>query len=105
MVVTEMVRLEVMAGTRSGETVGALRADLEALPCLATTSREWRRAEELGITLGRHGLRVPPADLVIAAVALSHDVPLWHADSDFERIKKVLSGFRTFWSPHQVPPI
>ena len=102
-VVTDMVRLEVLSGARSVKEFGEFRADFEAVRCLVTTSKEWRRAEELGLVLGRRGLSVPPADTLIAAVAIEHDVPLWHADRDFERIKHVETGFRTFWSPQQVP--
>ena len=71
-----MIRLEVLVGARSHEEFSAFRSDFEAIRCLSATSNEWKRAEDLSVVLGRVGLRVPPSDLLIAAVAISHDIPL-----------------------------
>ena len=103
-VITDMIRLEVIAGARSSEEFVSFRADFEALRCLPTTPRVWQDAEELSLSLGRRGARVPAADLLIAAVAIAHGVPLWHADRDFERVRKTVPELRTFWHPHQTPP-
>ena len=104
-VITEMIRLEVIAGARTLDEFKDFRADFGALRCLGTTSQEWWRAEELSFVLGRKGLRVPPADILIAAVAMSHEVPLWHADKDFERIKQVAPDFESYWHPQKMPEI
>jgi predicted nucleic acid-binding protein len=101
---TEMVRLEVMAGARSWKEFGSFRADFETIPCLETTPRAWRQAEEMSFSLNRAGQRVAAADILISAAAVLHGVPLWHADSDFERVRSVISNFRTFWYPKQFPP-
>ncbi len=103
--VTDMVRLEVMAGAKSPKEFDQFREDFAAIPCLSATSASWRQAEEISFALGRRGLHVPAADLLIAAVAISEKVPLWHADRDFERVRQVSSGFKTFWHPHQAPSI
>ena len=104
-VVTEMVRLEVIAGARSLEEFKGFRSDFEALRCLATTPREWLRAEELTFILHRRGLHVPATDLLIAAVALGHRIPLWHADRDFERIRQVMPELKTHWHPRHTPAL
>ena len=104
-VVTDMVRLEVLAGAKSSKEFDQFRQDFDALRCLSTTTQAWRQAEDLGCALGRRGLPVPSPDLLIAAVAVSYDVPLWHADKDFERIKQVTSELRTLWYPHHSPVI
>lgn len=103
LLVTDMVRLEVLAGARSPSEFEAFRADLDMLPGLDTTAREWRKAEDLSIVLTRQGRRVAAADLLIAAVSMTHGVPLWHADSDFERVRTVAESFKTFWYPKQSP--
>ena len=104
-VVTEMVRLEVLAGAKSSKEFDQFRQDFDALRCLNATMQVWRHAEDLGCTLGRRGLPVPSPDLLIASVALSYDVPLWHADKDFERIKQAMPELRTLWYPHHSPVI
>ena len=103
--VTEMVRLEVMAGAKSAKEFDQFREDFAAVSCFSATTASWRQAEEISFALGRRGLRVPVADLLIAAVAVSHDLPLWHADRDFERVRHVSSNLKTFWHPHQAPVI
>ncbi len=102
--VTEMIRLEVIGGAKTGEEFKAFRADFDAVHCLSAGRREWARAEELSAALGQAGRRVPSPDVLIAATALCYDVPLWHADRDFERIPQVASTFRTFWHPRHQPP-
>ena len=102
-VTTDIVRLEVIAGARSFEEFGGFRADFEALLCLETTAREWRKAEDLSFVLNRAGQRVKATDILIAAVARSYNVPLWHADKDFERVREAVSDFHTFFYPKKNP--
>ena len=104
-VVTEMVRLEVLAGAKSSKEFDQFRQDFDALRCLNATPHIWRHAENLGCQLGRRGLPVPSPDLLIASAAVSYDVPLWHADKDFERIKQAMPELRTLWYPHHNPVI
>ena len=104
-VVTEMIRLEVMVGTRSDDEFAEFRADFDALRCLKTDPAHWLKAEELSILLVRRGARVPPSDLLIAAVALAHAMPVWHADKDFERVRHAVPTFRTLWYPQHHPEI
>ena len=103
--ITDMIRLEVIAGAKSPKEFDRFREDFAAIPCLSATAESWQQAEEMSFALGRRGLPVPSTDLLIAAVAISHGVPLWHADRDFERVKQVDSTFKTFWHPHHAPVI
>ena len=102
---TAMVHLEVLAGAKSHKELDQFRDDFASLACLETTSASWHKAEEIGFLLARRGLHIPAADLLIAAVAISHEVPLWHADKDFERIKHIMPDFNTYWYPQQRPPL
>lgn len=102
---TEMIRLEVIGGARSYEELDWLRIELEEVPLLETTEREWRRAEDLSFTLSRKGQHVASADVLIAAVALCYKIPLWHADQDFERIRQAILDFQTYWYPKQSPAL
>ena len=104
-VITEMIRLEVLAGSRSSKEFDQFRQDFSAIRCLEATPEAWHQAEDLAFTLARQGLHVPAADLLIAAVAISHEVALWHADRDFERIKQALKTFKTLWHPQSAPVV
>ena len=103
--VTEMVRLEVIGGTRSASEFENARSEFEVFPCVKATEREWKKAEEITFTLNRKGQRVPSADILIAAVAVCHRIPLWHADKDFERVKKWVQGLDTVWYPRRRPSL
>jgi hypothetical protein len=61
-------------------------------------SRVWERARELQVSLAVGGdhRRVPPADLLIAAVAIQADVPLVHYDKDYQRLADV-SALQHHW--------
>lgn len=102
--ITDMVRLEVIAGARGLEEFVKFQMDFDEVPRLETTLREWRKAETLSLVLNRQGQRVPAADTLIAAVAIAYGVPLWHADRDFERIRHVVGAdLKTFWYPKRSP--
>ncbi len=106
MAITDIVRLEVIAGARGLDEFAKFQMDFDAIRCLDTTTREWRKAEKLSLLLNRQGQRVAAADTLIAAVALSYGVPLWHADRDFERVKHVVGAdLRTFWYPKRSPSV
>jgi predicted nucleic acid-binding protein len=48
----------------------------------------WEEAGDLGYALARRGASVKTLDLLIAAYALSHSVPLLTTDADFERMRR-----------------
>ena len=47
----------------------------------------WEEAGDLGYLLGRRGVTVKTLDLLIAAIALAHDIPILTRDSDFAHIR------------------
>ena len=104
-VTTDMIRLEIITGARSLQEFAMFQRDFDAIPCLEMTRREWRRAEVLSFALSRRGWRVAAPDLLIAVAALAHGVLLWHADNDFERVKRVAADFRTWHYPKQSPDL
>jgi len=48
----------------------------------------WSEAGELGYWLGRRGATVKSLDLLIAAHALSHGVPILTGDGDFAAMRR-----------------
>jgi tRNA(fMet)-specific endonuclease VapC len=47
----------------------------------------WIAAGDLGFALGRQGVTVKSLDLLIAAIAIAHNVPILTGDRDFERMR------------------
>jgi predicted nucleic acid-binding protein len=60
---------------------------LEGCHSLADPTRLWEEAGDLGFFLARKGVAAKSIDLLIATYALSHDVALLAADTDFADMK------------------
>ena len=83
---TEWIILELMAGIGSGENSGSLLGRLAPVHRLPLTDAGWELAWDLAARLRKKGVSCSAADCLIAAVAILHDVPLIHCDSDFSLI-------------------
>ena len=82
-VVTELRR-----GLRSRADRARVLAVLDGCHLLDQPPRLWEEAGELGYFLGRRGANVKSRDLLIAAYALTHSVPILTADRDFMRMRR-----------------
>lgn len=82
---TGMVMLELLSGARTERDYHELSQDLRALHYLPT-EEAWPEAWHLSFRLRRHGVTVPSADVLIAAVAVAHRCTLLHADEHFTMI-------------------
>ena len=89
----DLVRLELLYGTRTAEEHRQRRQELDALDTCPVTPREWRRAIEVQGALAElgpdHQKVAKPADLVVAAAAEAASVELLHYDEDFDWIASV----------------
>ena len=81
-----MVRLELWSGVRSDHDRKLLRAYEEVIHDLAITDDVWSSAQQLASRCRAGGITAQATDLLIAACALHHRVPVETADSDFARI-------------------
>jgi predicted nucleic acid-binding protein len=61
---------------------------LQACHLLEQPPNLWEDAGELGFAAGRRGATVKSLDLLIAAYALSHAVPLLTKDRDFSTLRR-----------------
>jgi hypothetical protein len=59
-------------------------SELRGLRYLQVTWNEWRAAAKLGRGLAATGHHLPQTDLVLAAVALSHDLEVYSSDPHFD---------------------
>jgi predicted nucleic acid-binding protein len=94
-----MVALELLYSTRTVAEYQRTRANLRAgFEWLATDDEEWARAIDVQDELAQRGqLRAAKLpDLLIAATAERHGVPVLHYDGDFDLISSV-TGQLTEW--------
>jgi len=97
------IRLEVLCGARVFSVYEELQGFFDALTDLPVNEEVWGRAYALGFHARRKGLPKLAPDILIAAIALTHHVPLWHCDRDFEQLRQVEPALMTYWHPHQSP--
>jgi predicted nucleic acid-binding protein len=91
--VCDPVALALLRGARNVRELNALRAGLALLPACAVAPTAWARAQDMLEALalqggGRHRL-VAPMDLLIAAVAQEHELPVLHDDAHFDLIAQI----------------
>jgi predicted nucleic acid-binding protein len=79
------VRMEVLAGARGEDHLVALRRMLARAASIPTETTDWEDAAALFRACRRRGETVRRlVDCLIAAIAIRGDVPILHADADFE---------------------
>ena len=81
-----MIRLELWNGARGERDKRVLREFEQRLPELPITKDVWNVAYSLAQKARAARATAPGSDVLIAACARFHDVPLEHADSDFDRL-------------------
>jgi predicted nucleic acid-binding protein len=86
---TDFVVAEVLQGARNQEDFEKLAMTLDSLHYFHANKDIWRQAAELSFQLQRRGQTTALSDLVIAAVALRHDLELYATDSDFDRVAEL----------------
>jgi predicted nucleic acid-binding protein len=83
--VCDPVRMEVLAGARDAQHLTALRGLLARAVALPVGSAQYEQAAALYRTCRRQGVTVRRLiDCLIAAAAIAADVPVLHADADFD---------------------
>lgn len=84
------IRMEVLAGARSESHLVDLRGLLARATVLPVDSRHYEQAAILFRTARSQGLTVRKlVDCLIGAVAIDYDVPLLHADRDFDDLCQI----------------
>lgn len=98
--ICEPILLEYLNGARNLDEYRRYSEALGATRQLETTPDRWTRALEvhqlLAATGSGHQRSVRLVDLIVAAVAEEHGLPIVHCDTDYERIAQ-LTGQATRW--------
>jgi len=82
--VPDPVRMEILAGARSGQHLGQLRRLLARGTILHTNPMDYDQAAILYRQCRENGETIRKLiDCLIAAVAIRSDIPILHLDSDF----------------------
>jgi predicted nucleic acid-binding protein len=84
-VTISIIKLELLAGTKTNREFSRLKSRLDALPEVAFTEGLWDAAQELAFKLRRKGLAIPLIDILIIAGARSADAVLIHRDRHFDQ--------------------
>lgn len=102
--ICEMVALEILSGAPNRTWYEQTRQLLTGVPWVHMGNHEWQRALEVHMLLeqklGTNSRRgVKHADLLIAAAAEMHHLPLVHYDQDFDAIERVTGQAMTWVAP------
>lgn len=81
-----VVLYEVAQGIRSERERRTLLPALEALDFLEMDRATWLRAAGISAALRRGGITIPMSDIVIASLALEHDLPVLTVDPHFSEV-------------------
>jgi predicted nucleic acid-binding protein len=79
------IRQEILSGLRRPEVFQALRRALSDFPYLRIDAEDYDRAAEFFNLCRAVGIIGGPIDMLIAAVASRHEVPVFTLDRDYER--------------------
>lgn len=85
-----LIKLEILAGSKTEKEYNRLKTRFDALESLVTDDELWRKACENGFKLRRRGLTIPSTDVLIASCALQAGAVLLHADAHFNLMEKPL---------------
>jgi hypothetical protein len=100
---SEPILLEYLNGARNGAEHHRFERGLRAARLVRTSAEDWDRALEVHRELARSGpghqrsVRLP--DLIIAAAAERHGLPIVHFDEDYDRIAAITSQATRWVAP------
>ena len=94
--VCDQVAMELLWSARDVADFVAIEAELAACPWLRIEPRDWEMARRIFRRLAEvgplHHRRASIPDLLIAAVAFRHALPVLHYDADYDTIAAVTGG-------------
>lgn len=83
-VVNAIIKLELLAGTKTSHEFSRLKLRLDALPEIPIDQKTWEEAQKVAFALRKKGLSLPLIDIVIISNARSSGCTLVHMDRHFD---------------------
>jgi predicted nucleic acid-binding protein len=88
-VITGIIKLELLGGTRTREEFSRLKSRLDGLKYIPLEEPLlWDLASEMAFDLRRKGLTIPYTDILIASAAIEENLILLHADVHFDQVAR-----------------
>lgn len=84
------VRQELLSGVRAGVQFERLREALDGFPLLALATSTWDEAARCSNLCRSRGLAASQTDMLLCAVCIERDAPLFTLDADFPRYARCL---------------
>jgi predicted nucleic acid-binding protein len=81
-----IVLAELLAGVKNAGQREQLQEALAGLDYVEMREQTWRRAGELAAGLRSKGRALPMSDLIVAALALEHDLSVFTTDNHFRHV-------------------
>ncbi len=88
--ISDVVRAELLIGARDRIEMGELSSVLDGLNLAKIESETFIKAGELGFIMRRAGFTLPLTDLIIAAQAIQLESQIWTYDKHFFTLEKIL---------------
>lgn len=85
-VLVGIVMAEVLQGIRSSSERRQVEEHFAALPYLEASWNSWRSSADLARALRSEGRTIPLSDLLLAAMAIEHNLSVYSTDSHFNHI-------------------
>lgn len=84
-----VVIFELLQGVRSEVEKSKVQGALSGLQYAELPLQLWENAADLSLTLKKKGLTMPLSDILIAAIAIEHNLQIFTLDKHFEQIPGV----------------
>jgi len=94
-----VTRAEILHGARTPHDANDLCEAMDAFIQLPIPQTTWDHLGHHLASLRASGLPMPFQDVLLAAVAIDHDVELWAYDAHFRMIQGVLPNLKLFDGP------
>lgn len=84
-----IVMFELLQGIRYEKEKTIILKSLSILPYIEMTDKLWQASAELSSSLKKKGYNLPLSDILIAAIAIEHNLSVFTLDKHFKQIPGV----------------
>ena len=89
-VINPIIKLELLAGTKTRNEFARLKLRLDSLPEIPIDQEIWEDTQKVAFDLKKKGLKIPIIDILILSCAKIHKITLVHRDKHFTLAGKTL---------------